>query len=184
MLHPSLNNSPLAAARLREHRAFLIPQFERKSWTRDFVLEYFLKHVLNWDLGIRKGGKETNWSQRTSQPLCKCIIIQCINIECINAYSASFAFNYVKTTWILFEFHIYVLHCESQFVMHWIRISTFLPSTVLANPSIHPSTSASVYRSISKYRTEWTHLRPNHKSDYNSKWHPPNKEIWYSKITI
>ena len=187
MLHPSLNNSPLAAARLREHRAFLIPQFERESWRGDFALKHFPKDFELRLPASEKEEKETNWSQRTSQPLCKCIIIQCINIECINAYSASFAFNYVKTTWILFEFHIYVLHCESQFVMHWIRISTFLPSTVLANPSIHPSTSASVYRSISKYRTEWTHLRectPNHKSDYNWKWHPPNKKIWYSKITI
>ena len=43
MLHPSLNNSPLAAARLREHRAFLIPQFERESWRGDFALEHFPK---------------------------------------------------------------------------------------------------------------------------------------------
>ena len=120
-----------------QHRAFLIPQFERKSWARDFLLEYFLKYFrlrlwhqnifwniwnfgirilskifetlaseyfskkfetvaseyflkylrfwhqkMLWnirDCGIRKGGNETNRSQRSSQPLCKCIITQCIN---------------------------------------------------------------------------------------------------------
>ena len=40
-----------------QHRAFLIPQFKRESWTRDFVLEYFLEHLRLGHQKRRKGDK-------------------------------------------------------------------------------------------------------------------------------